>query len=106
RLERSQALLGLRALARAIDAKDPQTREHSERVAQLARKLATAAGWSADRALLLSEAALVHDVGKIGVPDTVLRKTEPLTDAELIQLHDKGELGGGETVGVGAGDPV
>jgi diguanylate cyclase (GGDEF)-like protein/putative nucleotidyltransferase with HDIG domain len=106
RLERSQALLGLRALARAIDAKDPQTREHSERVAQLARKLATAAGWSADRALLLSEAALVHDVGKIGVPDTVLRKTEPLTDAELAQITEHAELSARIVEGVLAPEQV
>jgi diguanylate cyclase (GGDEF)-like protein len=92
RLERSQALLGLRALARAIDAKDPQTREHSERVAELARKLAAAAAWPAERALLLFEAALVHDVGKIGVPDAVLRKTEPLTELELSQITAHAEL--------------
>src|SRR5437763_5297753 len=61
RLERSQALLGLRALARAIDAKDPATRQHSERVATLAAKLARTVGWPAERVMLLSEAALVHD---------------------------------------------
>jgi len=49
RLERSQALLGLRALARAIDAKDPATREHSERVATLAGKLARVMGWIPSR---------------------------------------------------------
>jgi diguanylate cyclase (GGDEF)-like protein len=86
RLERSQAIRGLRALARAIDAKDPATREHSERVATLVGKLAWVAGWSAERALLLSEAALVHDVGKIGVPDAVLRKTDPLTESERRQI--------------------
>jgi putative nucleotidyltransferase with HDIG domain len=92
RLQRSQALVGLRALARAIDAKDPATREHSERVAALAAKLARTAGWSPDRAQLLSEAALVHDVGKIGVPDTLLRKAEPLTTAERAQIETHAEL--------------
>ena len=92
RLERSQALLGLRALARAIDAKDPATSKHSERVAGLAAKLARAAGWSPDRAGLLGEAALVHDVGKIGIPDAVLRKTEPLTDLERMQVTEHSEL--------------
>ncbi len=106
RLERSQALLGLRALARAIDAKDPQTREHSERVAALARKLARAAGWAPDRALLLSEAALVHDVGKIGVPDTVLRKTDPLTDLELAQITAHAELSARIVEGVLAPEQV
>ncbi len=106
RLERSQALLGLRALARAIDAKDPQTREHSERVAELARKLAGAAGWPPDRALLLSEAALVHDVGKIGVPDAVLCKPEPLTDVELSQITAHAELSARIVEGVLAPEQV
>ena len=106
RLERSQALLGLRALARAIDAKDPQTREHSDRVAELVRKLARAAGWAPDRALLLAEAALVHDVGKIGVPDTVLRKTEPLTDLELAQITEHAELSARIVEGVLAPEQV
>jgi diguanylate cyclase (GGDEF)-like protein len=92
RLERSQALLGLRALARAIDAKDPATSKHSERVAELAAKLARTAGWSPDRAGLLSEAALVHDVGKIGIPDAVLRKAEPLTPLERLQVTEHSEL--------------
>jgi diguanylate cyclase (GGDEF)-like protein len=92
RLERSRALVGLRALARAIDAKDPATSEHSERVADLVGKLARASGWAPERALLLSQAALVHDVGKIGVPDAVLRKLGPLTDAEFDQVTAHAEL--------------
>jgi diguanylate cyclase (GGDEF)-like protein len=92
RLERSQALLGLRALARAIDAKDPATSEHSDRVSALVGRLARTAGWSDHAAQLLSEAALVHDVGKIGIPDAVLRKTEPLTDEEWTQIRGHAEL--------------
>ena len=92
RIESSQALLGLRALARAIDAKDPATRQHSERVAGLSVKLARAAGWSSDRASLLSEAALVHDVGKVGVPDGLLHKLEPLTASERERLKEHAEL--------------
>jgi putative nucleotidyltransferase with HDIG domain len=92
RLERSQALLGLRALARAIDAKDTATRRHSDRVAELVGKLARAAGWPPERARLLSEAALVHDVGKIGIPDSVLRKTDPLTSEERHQIRTHAEL--------------
>jgi diguanylate cyclase (GGDEF)-like protein len=92
RLERSHALLGLRALARAIDAKDPATSEHSERVSELVGKLARVAEWAPDRARLLSEAALVHDVGKIGIPDAVLLKTEPLTAAERLQITEHAEL--------------
>jgi diguanylate cyclase (GGDEF)-like protein len=88
-LERSAALRGLRALARAIDAKDAMTRRHSERVAALASQLAGAAGWNTARAGRLHEAALVHDVGKIGVPDAVLTKPGRLTreEFEQVKLH-------------------
>ena len=106
RLERSQALLGLRALARAIDAKDPATREHSERVAELVGKLAKAADWSPERTLLLSEAALVHDVGKIGVPDELLRKAGPLTPDEHSQVAEHAELSARIVEGVLAPDQV
>jgi diguanylate cyclase (GGDEF)-like protein len=92
RLERSRALVGLRALAHAIDAKDPAMSRHSERVADLATRLARMAGWPEQRALLLGEAARVHDVGKIGVPDEILRKPGPLTDAEREQLNDHPDL--------------
>ncbi len=76
----------LRAFAAAIDAKDPYTRGHSERVAAVSRVLA--------RHLLLSEetqhkvwiGALLHDVGKIGVEDTILRKETELTAEEYRQM--------------------
>jgi diguanylate cyclase (GGDEF)-like protein len=106
RLERSQALLGLRALARAIDAKDPATREHSERVAHLVGKLARARGWCPERTMLLTEAALVHDVGKIGVPDAVLCKTEPLTPEDWAQITDHAELSARIVEGVLAPEQV
>ena len=92
RVESSQAMLGLRALARAIDAKDPATRQHSERVAALTIKLARAAGWTSERAGQLGDAALVHDVGKVGVPDELLHKLDPLTAAERDRLREHAEL--------------
>ena len=91
--ERTSALLGLRALARAIDAKDPLTRRHSERVSELVGRLAVARGWSEERALMLEEAALVHDVGKIGVPDAVLLKVGSLAPHEYAQIKQHAELG-------------
>ncbi len=90
--ERSQALLGLRALSRAIDAKDPATTGHSERVAALVAKLAHVAGWAPDRGLLLREAALVHDVGKVGLPERLLAKPDLLTDAERELVTEHVEL--------------
>src|SRR3954470_3397192 len=88
-LEQEQRLAGLCALARAIDAKDPATQEHSERVASLAARLAAIRGWDGQWVECLREAALLHDVGKIGVPDAVLVKPGPLDASEraLVQEH-------------------
>src|SRR5205085_4456442 len=74
------------------DAKDPATSEQSERVAELVSKLALVVGWSPERARLLGEAALVHDVGKIGIPDGLLRKPAPLSDFERGQIRAHAEL--------------
>jgi diguanylate cyclase (GGDEF)-like protein/putative nucleotidyltransferase with HDIG domain len=92
-LQRSQALVGIRALARAIDAKDQSTREHSQRVAALACAIARGLDWSEERVALLEEAALVHDVGKIGIPDAVLLKPSRLTGDEFEQIKRHAELG-------------
>ncbi len=93
RLERANALHALRALARAIDAKDAYTQQHSERVADMAVRLATAVGWSAMEATRLREAGLVHDVGKIGVADSILLKPGRLTAAEYRQVKEHAALG-------------
>jgi diguanylate cyclase (GGDEF)-like protein/putative nucleotidyltransferase with HDIG domain len=92
-LDRSHALLGLHALARAIDAKDPDTHDHCEHVAALAARLAAARGWSPGRVALLRDAALLHDVGKIGVPDAILLKEEPLEDDEFALIRQHPVLG-------------
>lgn len=73
-----QSLLGL---ANALEAKDPYTRGHSERVAALARRLALAAGVARPAADTIAQAGLLHDLGKIGIPERVLRKPGAL-DAE------------------------
>ncbi|MCC6830399.1 MAG: diguanylate cyclase [Thermoleophilia bacterium] len=89
RLEQRRTLDAVRLLAQAVDARDPNTQRHSERVAEIAAELAQAMGWDHERIELLREAALVHDVGKIGVPDSVLLKAGPLTpdERERIQAH-------------------
>ena len=92
--ERQHTVRGVRALARAVDAKDPATRLHSERVADLAVRLAIELGWAPDMVSALGEAALVHDVGKIGVPDAVLLKPGPLTVPEREQVIAHAALGG------------
>lgn len=89
RLLRNKALAGVRSLARAIDAKDHSTLLHSERVASLAARLAEAMDWSPGRVAALRETALVHDVGKIGVPLEVLLKVGALTPDEydVVKTH-------------------
>ncbi len=92
-LDRSQALLGLRALARAIDAKDPDTQDHGEHVAALSARLAAARDWPPARVALLRDAALLHDVGKIGVPDAILLKDGPLEEDEFAIIREHPVLG-------------
>jgi diguanylate cyclase (GGDEF)-like protein/PAS domain S-box-containing protein len=86
RLTGSPTMRAMRALAWAVDAKDPYTHRHSERVADLAVALATALGWSQRRCTLMREAGLVHDVGKIAVPDAILFKPDRLTPDEFEQV--------------------
>src|SRR5262249_1306731 len=93
RLARGQALVAVRALARAIDAKDPSTREHSERVARVATRIAEELSWPPDRVSAMRAAALVHDVGKIGVPDAILMKPGSLTDAEYAEVREHAARG-------------
>lgn len=87
RVERDRAVTAIVALARAVDARDPRTSRDSEQVAQLAGELAMAMGWSRDGVARLREAAKVHDVGKVGIPDAILFKTSELTDAEQNQVQ-------------------
>jgi putative nucleotidyltransferase with HDIG domain len=74
-----QSLLGL---ANALEAKDPYTRGHSERVAALSRRVAAALGRPAGEVEIIGQAGLLHDLGKIGVPEGILGKAGPLTAAE------------------------
>ncbi len=86
---RGLSIATIRSLATAIDARDPYTRGHSDDVAHLSVQLARALGWSGADLEMLEFAGLLHDVGKIAVPDAILRKTEPLTpdDWNIIRLH-------------------
>ena len=92
-VSRRQALAGVRALARAVDAKDPMTSRHSERVAEFASTIAARAGWDDERRALLYEAALLHDIGKIGVPDAILATPGRLTEDEYDQVKIHPVLG-------------
>jgi putative nucleotidyltransferase with HDIG domain len=76
----------LRAFAAAIDAKDPYTRGHSERVAAVSRTVARHLGLAEDVQHRVWIGALLHDVGKIGIEDTILRKESELTSSEYEQM--------------------
>jgi HD-GYP domain-containing protein (c-di-GMP phosphodiesterase class II) len=82
-------LNSVRALAAAIDAKDPYTRGHSERVARYSVAIARAMELPPDQVRKVRLAALLHDVGKIGIDDRILRKPTALTDDEfeIMKLH-------------------
>lgn len=89
RLNRELFIGSIRAFAAAIDAKDPYTRGHSERVASLSRTIARHLQLGEEAQQKVWIAALLHDVGKIGVEDRVLRKVGQLTDEEfeLMKSH-------------------
>jgi len=77
----------IRALVKAVDAKDPHTATHSERVTRISLRLGMALGLDAHTMQMLEYAALLHDVGKIGIPDQVLQKPGPLDDAEWVLMR-------------------
>jgi HD-GYP domain-containing protein (c-di-GMP phosphodiesterase class II) len=79
----------IRSLAGAIDAKDPYTRGHAERVAALAVEIGLELGLDADALRALEYGGILHDVGKIGIPDAILSKQSPLDDEEmaLVRAH-------------------
>ena len=82
-------LASVQALAAAVDARDPYTRSHSARVSALARAVADEMHLDADALRRVQLGALLHDIGKIGVPDAVLNKPGPLTADEwtLMRTH-------------------
>ena len=75
------------ALARAVDAKDSYTRSHCQTVSQLAALIAAELGFTGDRLARMRLAGLLHDVGKIGVPDAILNKPAALTDDEYVVMQ-------------------
>jgi putative nucleotidyltransferase with HDIG domain len=81
----------LTALADVVDKKDPYTGSHSKVVARVAQRLALELGFSPTAAERVGIGGRLHDIGKIGVPDAVLRKTGRLNDAEfeLIRRHPR-----------------
>ncbi|MGA2012533.1 MAG: CHASE2 domain-containing protein [Solirubrobacteraceae bacterium] len=81
RLHESQLEL-IQRLAGAVESRDAETGEHTQRIGLLCRRLALEIGWSASEAQALMWASVAHDIGKIGIADTILLKAGPLDASE------------------------
>jgi PAS domain S-box-containing protein len=79
----------LEGWSRALDLRDKETEGHTQRVTELSVRLAQAMGLSPEDLMHLRRGALLHDIGKLGVPDYILHKPGPLTDDEwvVMRLH-------------------
>jgi putative two-component system response regulator len=83
----------VQTLAEAIDAKDTYTNGHSSRVAEYSREIAKRYGYSRKNQDEIYMMGLLHDVGKIGVPDAVINKPGKLTDEEFLLIKKHPDLG-------------
>jgi len=93
RANRELFIGSIRAFAAAIDAKDPYTRGHSERVASVSRIIARNLSLPEETRQKIWIAGVLHDVGKIGVEDQILRKVGRLTDDEYEQMKQHTVIG-------------
>ena len=77
--------------ARALELRDAETEGHSQRVTDLTLRMAAAAGMTDEELTHVRRGALLHDIGKMGVPDSILLKPGPLTDEEwdVMRLHPR-----------------
>ena len=83
----------MRTLANTIDAKDPYTNGHSLRVAKYSKEIAKRAGKSKAEQKEIYQMALLHDIGKIGVPDEIINKDTRLTEAEYAAIRKHPAIG-------------
>ncbi|MCH5268424.1 MAG: diguanylate cyclase [Lachnospiraceae bacterium] len=84
----------IEAIANTIDAKDEYTRGHSKRVSDYSAEIAASMGMSEEEVLNIRYVALLHDIGKIGVPDAVLNKPGKLTNEEYELMKQHTTIGG------------
>jgi len=83
----------LAALISALDARDRETEGHSSRVSKLACLLGTELGLNSTSLKTLERGSLLHDIGKIGISDTILHKPAPLTEDEWDIMHTHPDIG-------------
>jgi len=81
------------SLAKAVDARDVYTGSHSERVGELAARIATRMNADAELIELIRLAGSLHDLGKLAIPEEILRKPAPLTEAERLVLERHPQIG-------------
>ena len=90
-VERTNGLL--EGMVRALDYRDTETQWHSWRVAKFTRRIAEGAGLAGDMLMHIEQGALLHDIGKIGVRDSILLKPGPLTPDEWVEMRKHAEMG-------------
>lgn len=84
------------AIAKTVDAKDTYTRQHSTRVAKFSREIAIRSGlFTDDEIEIIYRTALLHDIGKIGIPDAILNKKGRLDDDEFVTMKTHTTVGAG-----------
>lgn len=88
------SLQSITTIANTIDAKDEYTKGHSQRVAEYSSALARELGMSEEECSNIHKIALLHDIGKIGVPDSILNKPGKLTDEEFFIMKQHPTVGG------------
>lgn len=85
----------LKVLNRILGARDPYTRKHSKKVSEYAVKIARELGLSADEQEVMREAALLHDIGKVGIAESILNKPSKLNPQEWAEVKKHTQIGEG-----------
>ena len=93
KLDSTAVQQSLQALMEAVESKDPYTNQHSHEVSDLARETARQLGMNDDETLTVEMAALVHDIGKIGIADEILSKPGKLDTRERLEIERHPEIG-------------
>ena len=98
------SLTTLLTLAEALDIRDARTARHSDTVGRYAEAMARTLGLAPERVERIRLAAILHDIGKIGIPDSILYKPGPLTDEEWVEIRTHPEIGARLLSAPGLGD--
>ena len=102
RLQTSQRIFNqvVLALAQTVDVKDHYTHGHSERVAQYAQEISRRLGDDASTQARIHSIAMLHDIGKIGIPAHIINKPTRLTDEEYALIQSHTTLGAADGAGI------